>query len=181
MGKYYIFGYGSLVSSADVARTLGRHPEFIYPITLNGWIREWGIVIDNAGAQHRSVRLADGTVVPGCIVVLNVRRPTAQERPTHPNGVLFEVTEAELLLMDARETHYDRHEVTQDITGGPPGVIYTYVGRDQHLLRPTIRKSVVIPADYSELVAQAFLGLDEAMHKTYLSSTLPSELALSVS
>src|SRR6185312_1934078 len=136
-GKDYIFGYGSLVSSADVARTLGRHPEFIYPITLNGWIREWGIVIDNAGAQHRSVRLADGTVVPGCIVVLNVRRPTAQERPTHPNGVLFEVTEAELLLMDARETHYDRHEVTQDITGGPPGVIYTYVGRDQHLLRPT--------------------------------------------
>lgn len=180
MNKSYIFGYGSLVSPADVARTLGRRPEFIYPVTLDGWIREWGIVIENAGARHRSVRLADGTVAPGCIAVLNVRRPATGEEPTHPNGVLFEVNEAELRLMDARETHYDRHDVTVDIAGGPiQGTVYTYVGRERFFLAHNAGVPVVIPGDYSELVTQAFLGLGGTMHENYLNSTMPSELALS--
>lgn len=179
MSKQYVFGYGSLASPEDAARTLGRLPSFIYPVSLHGWIRDWSVVIQNDTAAHRSVTLPDGMVAPGSIVVLNVRRPALNERATNPNGVLIEVTEADLRKLDARETHYDRHDVTADIVGGPAGIIYTYVGKDHFLLAQNTFAQAVIPADYSELVAQAFLGLGEAMHDTYVSSTVRSKLALS--
>ena len=174
--KQYIFGYGSLVSADDVARTLGRIPSLIHPVKLKGWVREWGVVIDNTKAAHRCVRLADGRIAPGYIAVLNVRRPAAGERPTDPNGVLFEVTEADLRKIDERETHYKRLVVTDSVVNKPTGTIYTYTGHDRFLLTGMDRPDIVIPGAYHDLVEQGFASLGQKMRVEYLSSTLPSGL-----
>ena len=176
--KQYIFGYGSLVSVKDVARTLGRTPRFIYPAALKGWIREWGVVINNTETFNRCIRLADGSPAPGYIAVLNVRRPAAGERATHPNGVLFEVTEAELEKMDHRETHYTRLDVTSDVVNKPTGRVYVYTGNDRFLISRAAEAAIVIPGDYHDLVRQGFGSLSQTMLDEYLKSTLPSDLTI---
>lgn len=179
--KRYIFGYGSLVNAKDAARTLGRVPEPIYPATLKGWVREWGVVIDNTEAFNRCIRLTDGRPAPGHIAVLNVRRAAAGEKPTHPNGVLFEVTEADLKMIDERETHYARVDVTQYVVNKPTGRIYVYTGNEAFLIggMDVRRKGrIVIPGDYHEVVRQGFASLGQAMLDEYLSSTLPSGLTI---
>jgi hypothetical protein len=177
-GKQYIFGYGSLVSVEDVARTLGRAPSLIHPVTLKGWVREWGVVIDNTKAEHRCVRLADGRIAPGYIAVLNVRLPAAGERPTDPNGVLFEVTEADLRKIDERETHYERLDVTDSVVNKPTGTIYAYTGHDRFLLAAKAWSDIVIPGAYHDLVERGFASLGPKMSREYLSSTLPSSLPI---
>ena len=176
--KHYIFGYGSLVSADDVARTIGRVPPLIHPVTLKGWIREWGVVIDNTKAAHRCVRLTDGRIAPGYIAVLNVRLPAPGERPTDPNGVLFEVTEAELKKMDERETHYKRLVVSTSVVNKPTGIIYAYTGHDRFLLTGIDSPDIVIPGAYHDLVEQGFASLGGTMRDEYLSSTLPSDLRI---
>lgn len=177
MRKRYIFGYGSLVSPEDVARTLGRRPNMVYPVTLNGWIREWSVVIDNTIARHRCIRKADGSLLPGYIAVLNVRRPGPGEHPTNPNGVLFEVTEADLRRIDTRETHYRRVDVTRDVVNRPTGIIYTYSGLDRFLLGSK-HAQTAIPGHYHALVRQGFTALGPNMYETYLSTTLPTRLRI---
>lgn len=177
-GNLYVFGYGSLVSAEDVARTLGRMPEFIHPVRLKGWVREWGVVIDNTEAEHRCVRLADGSVAPGRIAVLNVRRPAPGERPTHPNGVLFRVTPSDLKKMDGRETHYERLDVSSSVVNKPTGIIYTYTGLGGSLIGRASRSGVVIPGAYHDLVRRGFDALGPKMLDEYLNSTLRSDLEI---
>lgn len=175
--KVYVFGYGSLANADDVARTLGRLPSFIHPAKLEGWVREWGLVIRN-DESHRCVRLPDGTVAPGYIAVLNVRRPMAGETPTDPNGVLFEVDDEDLLKIDAREQHYRRLDVTRHVRGAPEGIVYTYTGLDKFLIANHDGSPTVIPANYSELVSSSFMLLGPDGHELYVSTTLPSDLPL---
>ena len=177
----YVFGYGSLVSTKDVARTLGREPVLIHPVELKGWVRDWGVVIDNTIAAHRCVRLPDGSVAPGYIAVLNVRRPLPGERPTHPNGVLFEVTDDELKKLDDREKCYERLDVTAYVVNAPTGTVYVYSGLDKHLIANhdgPDGSAVVIPGAYAELVKRGFAELSPDMHQAYLKSTLSSRLSV---
>ncbi len=181
MSKQYIFGYGSLVSAKDIARTLGRQPSLIHPAVLKGWIRDWSVVIDNTAAEHRCVRLPDGNLAPGHIVVLNVRRPARGEKPTDPNGVLFEVTEADLQKMDKRETHYTRLDVTEHVVNKPTGItctIYAYSGHERFLISRSKTIKAVIPGAYSELVEQGFMSLGTGMRDEYLNSTVVSSLPI---
>lgn len=178
MSKLYVFGYGSLVSADDVARTLGRRPTLIYPVTLKGWLREWGVVIENVTAKHRCVRLPDGSPAPGHIVVLNVRRPGSGEEPTDPNGVLFEVTDEELREVDRREKSYRRVDVTEDVIGGPRGSIYTYSGLDNFLISNHTGGPMVIPGSYHELVRLGFTSLSPDMYDAYVGSTRTSDLPI---
>ncbi|HVX57929.1 MAG TPA: gamma-glutamylcyclotransferase family protein [Candidatus Saccharimonadales bacterium] len=185
--KQYVFGYGSLVCPDDVARTLGRRVKMIYPVSLTGWIRDWSVVINNTDAEHRAVRVSEGSL-PSYIVVLNVRRPLSSEVPTDPNGVLFEVTDEDLRKLDEREHHYRRLDVTADVVNAPTdGSIYMYTGLDEHLITRYVRRVhrprraaatdiVVIPGPYFELVAQGFAALGPDMHQAYLDSTRPSSL-----
>lgn len=176
--KKYIFGYGSLVCPDDVFRTLGRRVELVYPVRLNGWIRDWSVVIDNTVARHRRVELEDGQATSVYIAVLNIRRPNLGEQPTHPNGVLFEVTDEDLVKMDERESHYRRLDVTADVVNGSTGIIYTYSGLEKFLYTPQLKGQVVIPGPYHDLVAQGFTALGPEMHGTYGQSTLVSDLPI---
>ena len=174
--KKYVFGYGSLVNVDDVYRTLGRRVEFIYPVELSGWIRDWSVVID-ATASHRSRGLARDSKAPGHIVVLNVRQPGVDELSTNPNGVLFEVDDIDLQKIDCRETHYRRHDVTSDIADAP-GIVYTYTGLEQFLDSQNPGLVPVIPGPYLEIVTNGFQTLAPDAYTRYISSTQPSKLPI---
>lgn len=178
--KKYIFGYGSLVSIADVARTLGHPVELIYPFTLNGWIRDWSVVVDNA-TSHRRLKLVASGEAPEYIAALNVRRPAAGERATNPNGVLFEVTDADLEMLDKRECNYARQDVTNDVVGWSTGTVFAYTGLERCLSAQNVDLVVIIPSSYFDLVIQGFASLGPDMHETYISSTLVSSLPVHAS
>jgi hypothetical protein len=174
--KQYIFGYGSLVSPKDVFRTLGRRVQLIYPVELHGWVRDWGVVI-NVTKTHRGFKLYEGC--PGYVAALNIRRPEPGERPTNPNGVLFEVTDKDLAKLDKRENCYDRVDVTADIVDAPANaVVYAYSGLDTYLLARKKGLKVVIPKLYQDIVVDGFSALGPEGKQRYMTTTLKSKLAI---
>lgn len=175
--KTYIFGYGSLVCPDDIAVTLGHTVDVIQPVTLQGWIRDWSVVVDNRLSRPRYYQLIEDNSIPDYVVALNVRRPGEGEVATNPNGVLFEVSEVDLLLLDARECNYDRVDVTEDVLGAPNGVVYTYTGLAQHLLHVHDEQEVIVPQSYARLVADGFAKLGEDMYAQYAHSTQPVMLS----
>jgi hypothetical protein len=173
--KKYIFGYGSLASAQDIFTTLGREVTLICPVELVGWVRDWDIVLKNK-ANRRQFRVVPTNEIPDHVAALNIRRPRTNELPTNPNGVLFEVTDDDLLAMDMRESHYDRVEVTEDIVGDFEGQVYAYVGRSQHT--GLLADGTIIPESYYQLVAETFLSLGPGMQEKFFSSTLTSPLPI---
>lgn len=175
--KIYVFGYGSLVCPDDIAVTLGRAVEVVYPATQQGWIRDWSVVVDNRLSRPRYYQLAEDGSTPNYVVALNVRRPYAEESATNPNGVLFEVSSADLVKLDTRECDYARVDVTEDIVGAPDGaVVYTYTGLPEHLLQSHSEGVAIVPQSYANLVANGFTKLGADMYAQYVRSTQPAVL-----
>lgn len=176
MTKKYIFGYGSLVSKEDIKRDLLRDPGEMHLARLDGWIRDWGISIHNATAdRHYEFEGQKGQ--PEYVSILNIRKPSEGEKPTCPNGVLYEVTDQDISRMDNREKHYRRQDISVDIVGAPEGIVYAYVGLDK--FRKTSNKSGgnIVPLSYLTLVTGAFqtLGVEQLklFNETTLSPNVP--------
>ena len=70
-----LFAYGSLVSPASAARTLGRPVEAPAPARLPGWRRRWSLARDNLRSEKTFAR-ADGSAPP-YFLGLNIE-PTAR-------------------------------------------------------------------------------------------------------
>ena len=109
----WIFAYGSLVSPASLASTIGRTitpGAGMHVVELAGYGRRW-----NYGSKvlRGDWTTDDGREVTGGLVVsLGV-----VESPEESiNGVIFAVDEAELADLDSRERAYDRVDVTEQIT-----------------------------------------------------------------
>ena len=127
----WVFGYGSLVSPASLARTIGRLAKpgkGFHPATLTGYGRRW-----NYGVGHvtGSWTTDDGTdVIDGTIVALGLIESADEQ----VNGAIASLTADELADLDHRERSYDRVDVTTLIVGiddvdlgGLP--VFTYVPR----------------------------------------------------
>ena len=174
MAQNYIFGYGSLVSAQDVERTLGHPPQSLIPTTLNGWVRDWSIILDNTTTTRRYETLPERTV-PHFVAILNIHQPRSGENATNPNGVLFPVSDEEMSKMDSREKHYHRIDVTADIIDKPDGKVYTYVGMDEFLETPALRQQAVLPKSYLDLVEQGFQTFGQDSLNRFRASTIKSE------
>ena len=123
----WIFGYGSLVDPSSFGATLGRalRPGVdFFEAELAGFGRRW-----NYGVMHVSAsgRGPEGDEVEYTIVALGIVRAPDET----VNGVVGWVTHDELALLDHRERHYDRIDVTADTTvhgaqdfSGPVAVYY---------------------------------------------------------
>ena len=109
-----IFAYGSLVSLASAERTLGRpvRPPRAWPAwPAGGGAGRW--CATTSAPRRPSPGPTTGTVPPYC-VGLNLERAAGA---TGPNGVLIEVTEAELDRLALRELRYDAVDVTGEVAG----------------------------------------------------------------
>ena len=161
-----VFGYASLVNRASATQTLGRDPGPMLPARLRGWRRRWSQCRDNLRAEKTFAREPGGELPPW-IVGLNVEPLGGEDPGAHPNGVLVEVSEAELDRLDVREIRYDRVEVGEQIElaggGEPPfGSVVVYRGkRERFCAEPP--PGAVIMASYLRAVEEGFavLGPDE--------------------
>jgi cation transport regulator ChaC len=169
LSRLAVFGYGSLVSPASAAETLGR-PVDPVPARLRGWRRRWTLCRDNL-ASEKTFALGDGSVPP-FVLGLNLERDAG----CAANGALIELSEAEALRLDLREVRYDRVDVSADAlvaSGAPePDGVITYVGKPERYA-PEPPPGAVIMAAYLRAVEQAFAELGEGELESFRETTDP--------
>jgi Gamma-glutamyl cyclotransferase, AIG2-like len=157
-----LFGYGSLVLHESASMTLGRPAGELRPVRLHDWRRRFSQRRDNLTCE-KTFECAGGWR-PEWILGLNVEEGEDEAGPV--NGVVIEVTEAELHRLDIREIRYDRVDVTGSVEGeAVPQRIVTYKAKAFHFA-PQPPADAVILRTYAEAVEQGFeaLGTGELDH-----------------
>jgi cation transport regulator ChaC len=163
-----VFGYASLVSPQSAAQTLGRPVPAAIPARLEGWARGWTLGREQARAEKTFAR-PDGR--------LNLD-PDAGAPP--PNGVLIELTEAELDRLDVREIRYSRVDVTDAIRaeGSAFDRVIAYVARPEHH-HPTPPDDAIVISTYPATIEAAFDRLGPGQLDLFRSTTAPVPVELS--
>jgi cation transport regulator ChaC len=167
MSRVGLFGYGSLVLRESASMTLGRPIGELRPARLHDWRRRFSQRRDNLTCEKTFE--CEGGWRPEWILGLNVEEGEDGAGPV--NGVVIELTEAELDRLDSREIRYDRVEVTGSVEGEDlPERIVTYRAKAFHFAPEPPEDSVIL-ATYAAAVEEGFeeLGLDELEH--YLATT----------
>lgn len=168
-----LFAYGSLVSAASAERTLGRPVEHAAVVRLTGWRRRWSQVRDNRATEKSFAHAESGAVPPHCLG-LNLEPDPSGEGP---NGVLIEVSPAELERLAAREVRYNRIDVT-DALGEDPAAsgfsqVATFTAKRENFA-PTPPPDAVILAPYLRAVEAAFGSLGEEQLELFRETTGPT-------
>lgn len=156
-----MFAYGSLVSPASAAATIGRDRPELHPATMAGWRRSFTLIRDNRTCEKTFAR-SDDDSVPDYVLALNLDPGATGELV---NGALITVDAADLDRLDGREIRYRRIEVGDAVaTSGRRGLerVYTYVARPEHHA-PSPPPGAVVLNSYERAVEEAFadLGPDE--------------------
>lgn len=170
MPRVAIFAYGSLASLASAERTLGRPVHHLGLARLTGWRRRWSQVRDNLRCEKTFARADDGSLPPYC-VGLNVERAAGPG----PNGVLFEVTEAELDRLAVREIRYDPVDVTGQLAGDAArvcGPAITFTAKPENHAE-ALPPGAVILASYARAVQAAFRALGQEQLELFRETTGP--------
>lgn len=170
----WIFGYGSLVSPASMATTIGRQvaPNDMAVAHLDGYGRRW-----NYGSMHlRGDWHHEGVdVTQGLVVSLGLAVATDESC----NGVIVRVTADELARLDWRERDYERTDVTDHVrteTGVRVRQVMTYVPRPSAIERYRAARDerrAGIRQTYWELVSAAFGDLGGDHHDRYAATPAP--------
>jgi cation transport regulator ChaC len=172
--KLGLFGYGSLVLPESASMTLGREVGAMRPAGLRGWKRRFSQGRDNLTCE-KTFECADGRR-PEWILGLNVERGEDGAGPV--NGVVIELTEAELDRLDIREIRYDRVDVTELVDGEDlPERVVTYTAKEFHF-KPEPPEDAVILATYAEAVERGFEGLGPGELDHYRRTTGPHPVEL---
>ena len=155
--------------------TLGRPAGELRPVRLHDWRRRFSQRRDNLTCE-KTFECAGGWR-PEWILGLNVEEGEDGAGPV--NGVVIELTEAELDRLDIREIRYDRVDVTGSVEGeGLPERIVTYTAKDVPLRARAAggRDDPRAPTPTPWSAASRPLGPDELEH--YLATTpYPAEPA----
>jgi hypothetical protein len=170
-GRAALFAYGSLVSAVSAGRTLGRPVDGAFAVRLSGWRRRWSQVRDNR-ATEKTFAHAQSGVVPSHCLGLNVEPDPGAEGP---NGILIEVSEAELERLAVREIRYDRIDVTEAIgvEASPFTRVATFTAKPENFT-PTPPPGAVILAPYLREVEAAFGVLGRGQLELFRSTTGPA-------
>ena len=173
-GGTWVFGYGSLVSPASMATTIGRtvSADEVAVAHLDGYGRRW-----NYGSLHlRGDWSHQGVdVVQGLVVSLGLAAADSESC----NGVVVRVSADELAQLDWRERDYERTDVTDRIRIEhlqQPEQVVTYVPRPSAVERyETARNDgrAGIRQSYWELVSAAFHDLGGDHHDRYAATPAP--------
>lgn len=164
-----LFGYGSLVLPESASMTLDRPVEVARPAELRGWKRRFSQKRDNLTCEKTFE--CEGGRRPEWILGLNVEEGQDEAGPV--NGVVIELSEAELDRLDIREIRYDRVEVTGLVDGEDlPERIVTYRAKANHFA-PYPPEDAIILATYARAVEQGFDALGPGHLDTYRATTGP--------
>jgi hypothetical protein len=172
MTRTALFAYGSLVSPASAAHTLGRAFPPPIPASLTGWRRCWSTVRDNLAVEKAFAR-ADGGGLPRYVLGLNLESAPSGSSEEAPNGALLEVTETELERLDLRELRYERVDVTDAIPAGHGfELIVAYVAKPEHFA-PEPPPGCVVIASYVRALKSAFRELGPGELERFQDTTGP--------
>jgi cation transport regulator ChaC len=167
MTRLGLFGYGSLVLHESASMTLGRPAGELRSARLRDWKRRFSQRRDNLTCE-KTFECAGGWR-PEWILGLNVERGEDEVGPV--NGVVIELTDAELDRLDIREIRYDRVDVTDSVEGeGLPERIVTYTAKNFHFAPQPPDDSVIL-ATYVAAVELGFTRLGEGELDHYLATT----------
>ena len=109
-----LFGYGSLVLHESASMTLGRPADRVRPARLHDWRRRFSQRRDNLTCE-KTFECAGGFGHRSGSSASDVEEG---EDPAGPvNGVVIELTEAELDRLDIREIRYDSVDVSGSVQG----------------------------------------------------------------
>ena len=167
MSRVGLFGYGSLVLRDSASMTLGRLIGELRPARLHDWRRRFSQRRDNLTCEKTFE--CEGGWRPEWILGLNVEEGEDGAGPV--NGVVIELTEAELYRLDIREIRYDRIEVTGSVQGEDlPDRIVTYKAKAFHFAPEPPEDSVIL-ATYAAAVEEGFEALGSGELEHYLATT----------
>jgi cation transport regulator ChaC len=167
MSRLGLFGYGSLVLHESASMTLGRPAGELRPARLHDWRRRFSQRRDNLTCEKTFE--CDGGRRPEWILGLNVEE--GEDMAGAVNGVLIELSEAELDRLDIREIRYDRVEVTESVEGEDlPGRIVTYKAQPFHFAPEPPQDSVILET-YASAVELGFSRLGKGELDHYLATT----------
>jgi hypothetical protein len=162
-----LFGYGSLVLPESASMTLGRPVGEMRLARLRDWRRRFSQRRDNLTCE-KTFECAGGWR-PEWILGLNVEEGEDEAGPV--NGVVIELSEAELDRLDIREIRYDRVDVTGSVDGeGLPERIVTYQAKPFHFAPEPPEDSIIL-ATYASAVELGFEGLGPGELDHYLATT----------
>lgn len=156
----YVFGYGSLVSPASAARSLGRDVAALPAAHLRGHRRDWGIGVP--------LVFDDGTRATGAFLDVQPDPGSAVL------GALLRVSPEELWILEAREAQYDAVAVTALISTAAEldGPVVAFMGRAEHRATPDL----TLPSRYLELVTNAVATRGAAFAEEFWATTAPADL-----
>ena len=141
MSRLGLFGYGSLVLHESASMTLGRPAGELRPVRLHDWQRRFSQRRDNLTCEKTFE--CDGGWRPEWILGLNVEEGEDEAGPV--NGVVIELSEAELDRLDIREIRYDRVDVTGSVEGEDlPERIVTYTAKPFHFAPEPPEDSIIL-------------------------------------
>jgi dephospho-CoA kinase len=173
-GGLWVFGYGSLVDPSSFSATIGRELQRgvdFFEAEVAGLGRRW-----NYGVMHQSASGPGpgGVTIDYTIVALGVVQAVGETA----NGVVGWVEPDELALLDRRERHYDRVDVTDRTTvRGAADLtrsVAVYVPRPEAVERYERARDVgqaAIEQRYWDLVDHAFAAFGPEAYSRYHSTT----------
>jgi cation transport regulator ChaC len=174
MSGLWVFGYGSLVDPASFSATIGRELRpgvDFFEAEVAGFGRRWNYGVLHASASGPG---PDGTLVDYALVALGVVRAATES----VNGVVGWVEPDELALLDRRERHYDRVDVTDLTTvhgaGDEARSVAVYFPRPEavaHYERARDAGRAAIEQRYWDLVDHAFAAFGPEAHTRYRATT----------
>jgi cation transport regulator ChaC len=162
-----LFGYGSLVLAESAAMTLGRPAGEMRLARLHDWRRRFSQRRDNLTCE-KTFECAGGWR-PEWVLGLNVEEGEDGAGPV--NGIVIELSEAELDRLDIREIRYDRVDVSDSVEGdGLPERIVTYTAKPFHFAPEPPDDSIIL-ATYAAAVEQGFENLGPGELDHYRATT----------
>jgi cation transport regulator ChaC len=174
----WVFGYGSLVSPASMARTLRRDVptgDGWAPAVLHGYGRRWNYGSSRVGARW----MADEELVEnGLVVALGL--VAADE---WCNGVITRLRAGEIEDIDRREANYVRTDVTSLVETdlAIDGRVVTYVPSPDAVERYEYHRDrgrAGVAARYIDLVRRAFDDLGSDHRRWFDESTPPPDVPI---
>jgi hypothetical protein len=178
VSRLAVFGFASLVSAASAGETLGREVPPAPRARLRGHRRRWSTFRDNRAVEKTFADAHSGEIPP-YVLGLNIEAST--DEGGGPNGVLIELTEAELERLDLRELRFRRIDVTSAIEPADGRLefdrVVAYTALPEHFA-PEPPPGAVILATYARTVERCFASLGPAEFDLYRATTDPPPVEL---
>ena len=173
--KFYVFGYGSLLSTASTASTTGDHShhQTYIPARLYGYSRSWDAVRHSNQMSEKKYLRLDNWDITDKFCWCNIKRSADND---FLNGICYEIDEKDFIKLDYRETGYTRIDISKHISPylghslETDAVVYTYI--DTHPL--SFAELPDISMDYVNMITSGAWSINKSVDgffSDYIAST----------